>query len=45
MKFVVALSSIILAASTTASALELSAASYETETAGKTVFLKFFVPG
>jgi len=42
MKFV-ALSSIILVASM-ASALELSPANYETETAGKTVFLKFFAP-
>ncbi|KAL3816472.1 hypothetical protein ACHAXA_009897 [Cyclostephanos tholiformis] len=44
MKF--APSSILVAASVaaTASAIELSPANYETETAGKTVFLKFFAP-
>jgi hypothetical protein len=41
MKFA-ALSSILLAS--TASAIELSPSNYETETAGKTVFLKFFAP-
>ncbi len=41
-----ALSSLLVAASAalTASAIELSPANYETETAGKTVFLKFFAP-
>jgi hypothetical protein len=37
-------SALVLAAASTASAIELTPDNYEAETAGKSVFLKFFAP-